>query len=202
MFLRRITRRLTYGPQADCVCGLAACLPTHLCPAAQAGSWAVSPAPGIPHLAPYQGSSWETIDIMLKLAKFKSGDKVLDLGAGDGRVLIRAMQLGAVGAVGWEINPDVFELAKAHIAAALNSEQQSRCSVYLGDASACVLDDSDIVCLYLLPAGLAEISQKLKQNSQSSLKRPRVVSTGWAIPGWTVSNSVVSSGGSTIFLHE
>ena len=54
--------------------------------------------------APFQPSSKKQLNKMIKLAKIKKGDKVADLGSGDGRVVIELAKHGAE-AHGYEINP-------------------------------------------------------------------------------------------------
>lgn len=54
--------------------------------------------------APYLPSKKRQIEAMLKLAEIKLGDKVVDFGSGDGRLLIEAAKAGA-DCLGYEINP-------------------------------------------------------------------------------------------------
>ena len=53
----------------------------------------------------------ELVDTMLALAKVTSADYVIDLGSGDGRLVITAAKRGAT-ALGIEYNPDMVELAR------------------------------------------------------------------------------------------
>jgi SAM-dependent methyltransferase len=57
-----------------------------------------------------------TVREIIKLAKVKPGDKVIDIGCGDGRFLIEAVKAGATG-IGLECNPERFKTAKANIEA-------------------------------------------------------------------------------------
>src|SRR5262245_57258987 len=54
-----------------------------------------------------------TVDKMLDLAKVGPKDFVMDLGSGDGRLVITAAKRGAR-AVGIEYNPDMVELARCN----------------------------------------------------------------------------------------
>lgn len=54
--------------------------------------------------APYAPSVKNRLDAMLDLANIQPGDKAVDLGSGDGRVVIAMAQAGAE-AHGYEINP-------------------------------------------------------------------------------------------------
>lgn len=53
---------------------------------------------------PYVAIDRQKIDTIIKLAKIKKGETVVDLGSGDGRLLIAAANAGAH-AIGYEINP-------------------------------------------------------------------------------------------------
>lgn len=53
---------------------------------------------------PYVATKRNKIETIIKLAKIKKGETVVDLGSGDGRLLIAAALSGAH-AIGYEINP-------------------------------------------------------------------------------------------------
>src|SRR5277367_3845660 len=55
-------------------------------------------------LAPYVVSPQQIVDRMLELADLKPGETVYDLGSGDGRILITAVQRFRAKAVGIEIS--------------------------------------------------------------------------------------------------
>lgn len=53
---------------------------------------------------PYVATKKDKIGTIIKLAKIKHGETVVDLGCGDGRLLFAAAKLGAF-AIGYEVNP-------------------------------------------------------------------------------------------------
>ena len=59
---------------------------------------------------------------------------VLDVGCGDGRILIRSLQRGAVKAEGWELDKTVFELAEAHVRGCLDGDLLARSKLVNHDA--------------------------------------------------------------------
>src|SRR6266849_9962772 len=67
-------------------------------------------------LAPYVASPARVVELMLDIAKVKPGETVLDLGCGDGRILIAAAGKYKAKAVGVEISPKLVAQAKARIA--------------------------------------------------------------------------------------
>src|SRR5271170_3193742 len=66
-------------------------------------------------LAPYVSSPVHVVDRMLELAKIKPGETLYDLGCGDGRILIAAVEKYQVKAVGVEISPKLVAKATASI---------------------------------------------------------------------------------------
>src|SRR6185295_18215116 len=54
----------------------------------------------------------ETVEEMLRLAEIKPGDKLYDLGSGDGRIPIRAAQKYGIHAVGIDIDPKMISIAE------------------------------------------------------------------------------------------
>lgn len=62
---------------------------------------------------PYVATDRKKIDTIIKLAKIKKGETVVDLGSGDGRLLFAAAQRGAH-AIGYEINPLLVVLTHIH----------------------------------------------------------------------------------------
>ncbi len=56
-------------------------------------------------LAPYVASPARVVDRMLEMARIKPGETLYDLGCGDGRILIAAVEKYKVKAVGVEISP-------------------------------------------------------------------------------------------------
>jgi hypothetical protein len=60
--------------------------------------------------APYLPTLSKQIDVALGLAKLNPGDTIIELGCGDGRVLLAAAKSG-LKAVGFELNPILFVIA-------------------------------------------------------------------------------------------
>lgn len=57
--------------------------------------------------APYVPTSYKRVKKMIALAQIKKGTRVVDLGSGDGRLVIEAAKMGA-NACGVEINPGLW----------------------------------------------------------------------------------------------
>lgn len=62
---------------------------------------------------PYVGTQRKKIETIMKFASIKKGETVVDLGSGDGRLLIESAKKGAK-AVGYEINPFMIAISMIH----------------------------------------------------------------------------------------
>src|SRR5271169_2293722 len=67
-------------------------------------------------LAPYYPTPETIVGQMLRLGGLKAGEKVFDLGSGDGRIVIMAAQKFHADAVGVEIDTDLCRQSLARIA--------------------------------------------------------------------------------------
>lgn len=128
--------------------------------------------------APFVASKPERIKTMIDLANIKQGMRVVDLGSGDGSILIAAARRGAY-AVGIEMNPFLIPYSRWR---ARRAGMQDRTMFIRGDIKDYPLRDVDVVFLYLLPSLLSKISTKL-----SSELKPNalVISNGFPILSWT-----------------
>ena len=105
-----------------------------------------------------------TIDAMINIAAPAANFRLLDLGCGDGRILIRALtHHSCAAAVGVEASLDIKQLADAHVTASLEPERRRQFKVVLGDAldEAISLAEFDVVTMFLLPVGLAAIGPRI-----------------------------------------
>lgn len=118
------------------------------------------------------------VDKMLRLADVQPGQKVVDLGAGDGRIVIAAARSFKAQAVGVEIDPLRCLLANTRIRLL---GLQDRAHVYYGNMFSLDLGDADVVTLYLWP----ETNERLKARLLAQMRpQARVVSYHFSMIGW------------------
>lgn len=105
--------------------------------------------------APYAPTPKKIIHQALKLAKVNRGDVVYDLGAGDGRVLIEAANMGAT-AVGWELNPFLYLLIYCRI-----QKLNTKAEIHLADFWSQDLSNATVVFAFILPQYMGRLEKKL-----------------------------------------
>jgi len=88
------------------------------------------------------------VDAMLNMANVTSADYVIDLGSGDGRLVITAAKRGAK-ALGIEYNPDMVELARR---SALEEGVGARATFKNADLFESDFSKATVLTLFLLPS--------------------------------------------------
>jgi protein-L-isoaspartate O-methyltransferase len=149
-------------------------------------------------LAPYVVSPQEIVDRMLELADLKPGEKLYDLGSGDGRILIAAVTRFKAKAVGVEISDDLAVSANDRIHR-LGLDNDAH--VIHGNFLDVDLSPADVVTLYLA----TDANEMLRPNLEKFLKNgSRVVSHEYAVPGWKpkLVDKDPERHGHTIFLYQ
>jgi len=149
-------------------------------------------------LAPYVVSPQEIVDRMLELADLKPGEKLYDLGSGDGRVLITAVVRFKAKAVGVEISDKLVDSTNARIRR-LGLDNQAQ--VIHGNFLDTDLSPADVVTLYLA----TDANEMLRPNLEKYLRNgARVVSHEYAVAGWKpkLVDKDPEHHGHTIFLYQ
>lgn len=129
-------------------------------------------------LAPYVVSPQGVVDRMLELADLRPGETLYDLGSGDGRVLITAVQRFHAKAIGVELSEKLVQSTNDRIQ---RLGLQSMARVIHGDLMDLDLSSADVVTMYLM----TDTNEKLRPNLERYLKAgSRVVSHDYPVPGW------------------
>src|SRR5580692_5093466 len=149
-------------------------------------------------LAPYVNSPARVVDRMLELASIRPGETVYDLGCGDGRILIAAVQKFKAKAIGVEISPKIVAEARSRIKKAGVGD---RAQVIQGDLLQTDLTGADVVTIYLATSFNEELRPRLEKYLKPGA---RVVSHDYAVPGWKPSKIDKTEGphGHLIYLYE
>ena len=141
----------------------------------------------------YVPTPYEAVDAMLKVAKVGKSDIVYDLGSGDGRIPIMAVQkYNAQRAVGIDINPVRIKEAEANLKAANLGDRVRFLNEDLFEAK---IGDATVVTLYLLPSLNLKLLPKLLAEVKPGT---RVVSHAFDMGSWKPQQTL-NAGGSTIY---
>ena len=103
---------------------------------------------GTEKLAPYYPTPETIVEKMLQLGGLKAGEKVFDLGSGDGRIVIMAAQKFHADAVGVELDVDLWRQSTEKIRK-LGLEKNAH--IVNGDLLKQNYSSADLVTVYLLP---------------------------------------------------
>lgn len=128
--------------------------------------------------APFVATDYEVVDAMLALAEVRPDDEVIDLGSGDGRILVAAARSHGARGLGVDIDPARIResndnAARAGVSGRVEFRRQDLFEAPLGDA--------DVLTLYLSN----EVNQRLRPRILAQM-RPgaRVVSHNFTMGDW------------------
>jgi cyclopropane fatty-acyl-phospholipid synthase-like methyltransferase len=130
--------------------------------------------------APWVPTPHKTIRKMLELARLQPGEKLFDLGCGDGRIVIDAAKDFGALATGIEIDPIRYFWARFSI---LRLKLQCSTKVIFGNFFNSDLSSADVVTLYLLQDTNIRLMKKLSDELKPGA---RIVTNTFTIPGWSI----------------
>ena len=130
---------------------------------------------------PYVPTDQRTVDAMLAMAGVGAGDFVIDLGSGDGRIVVSAAKRGARG-FGVDLNPQRIKEAnenaeRANVADKIKFYNQNLFDTKIGEAT--------VLTMYLLPS----VNLQLRPRLFAELKPgTRIVSHDFDMGDWQPDN--------------
>lgn len=133
----------------------------------------------IEKLAPYYPTPETIVAKMLELGGLKAGEKMFDLGSGDGRIVIMAAQKFHAQATGVEMDKDLCKQSTDKIRK-LGLEKNAR--IINGDILRQNYNSADLVTVYLLPNSNDKVAPLLEKQLK---KGARVVAHDFEIRQWT-----------------
>jgi predicted RNA methylase len=130
-------------------------------------------------LAPYYPTPETIVERMLELGELKAGEKMFDLGSGDGRIVIMAARKYHADATGVELDNDLVIQSSAKIRQ-LGLQQTAH--IIYGDILKQNYSSANLLTVYLLP----ESNIKVRPILEAQLKKgTRIVAHDFEIGGWT-----------------
>ena len=135
-------------------------------------------------LAPYYPTPLTIVAKMLDLGRLKAGEKMFDLGSGDGRIVIMAAEKYQADATGIEMDDDLYRQSMQKIRS-LGLEKTAR--IIHGDIFKQDYSPANLITVYLLPVS----NDKVRPLLEKQLKKgTRVVSHDFPFRDWTPEKEV------------
>ena len=152
-------------------------------------------------LAPYYPTPETIVDKMLQLGGLRAGEKVYDLGSGDGRIVIMAAKKYHADAIGVEYDKDLVRQSEDKIR---KLNLQGSAHIIRGDIFDQNYSSADLITVYLLPTS----NEKVRPMLEKQLKKgTRIVAHDFEFSGWTpVKTETIDDDGEgrshTLFLYQ
>jgi SAM-dependent methyltransferase len=126
---------------------------------------------------PYVTTPQNVVDAMLELAGVGPSDRLIDLGSGDGRIVITAAKRWGTRGLGYEIDPRLASIATR------NARREG-----VGELARFVVDDifvadlssATVITMYLLP----DVNLRLRPRLRALKPGTRLVSHDWDMGDW------------------
>src|SRR5438132_13850909 len=129
-------------------------------------------------LAPYYPTPETIVQKMLQFGGLKAGEKMFDLGSGDGRIVIMAAEKFHANAVGVELDKELYRQSTDRIQ---SQRLQKIAKIIDGDILQQDYSSADLVTVYLLPMS----NDKVRPILEKQLKKgTRIVSHDFEFKDW------------------
>jgi SAM-dependent methyltransferase len=125
--------------------------------------------------APYVPVRKKDIEDAMSLAQLKPGEWMADLGCGDGRILLGALEQGA-NVVGYEISPILAWISRYRV-----RHFKERATILQKNFFHEDLSKFDVLCAFQLIRLMAKLEKQLDIQAKPGV---RVVSIAFSMPGW------------------
>ncbi len=129
-------------------------------------------------LAPYYPTPEIIVEKMLRFGEVKPGEKVYDLGSGDGRIVIMAAKKFKANSVGVEFDDSLWKQSSDRIAK-LGLTANAR--IIHGDLLLQDYSDADLLTVYLLPMSNDKVTPILEKQLK---KGTRIVAHDFEFSAW------------------
>jgi protein-L-isoaspartate O-methyltransferase len=120
----------------------------------------------------------EVVERMLQLAGTRAGDLVVDLGSGDGRIVLAAAQKFGARGLGIELDAALVEQSRTN---AKRMQLEDRVRFVEGDVLRADLSGASVVTVYLLPALMVQLQSRFLEELAPGT---RIVSHSFTMAGW------------------
>jgi len=146
---------------------------------------AVARAEEVEWQVPFITTPEEVVERMLELAGTRADDLVVDLGSGDGRIVIMAARKFGARGLGIELDQRLVDKSRDNARAAGVAE---RVSFVQGDVLTADISKASVVTVYLLPGLIGQLQQRFTGELRPGT---RIVSHAFGMTGWQPDRSGV-----------
>lgn len=131
---------------------------------------------------PYVPTSRKRLKAIMNLAEIKPGDKVIDLGSGDGRLVIAAAKQGAE-AEGFELNLSLvwFSQIKIFLFSFKDKTLKTQVKIFHKNLLDADFNKYNVFLLYTMPWTMKEIKNRLNDLKYDKIK---LISNTFEFEGW------------------
>src|SRR5437016_5670963 len=130
-------------------------------------------------IAPYFPTPQTVVDKMLQLGGLKAGEKMYDLGSGDGRIVIMAARKYKAEAFGVELDESLYKQSVERIK---TLGLAPTAHIILGDLLQQDYSSADLLTIYLLPVAIEKVTPILEKQLK---KGARIVAHDFEFRQWT-----------------
>jgi len=145
-----------------------------ICAALAAPAWADE----LDWRPPFITTPPQVVERMLEMAGTRPDDLVIDLGSGDGRIVIAAAQKFGARALGIELDRALVQKSRAN---AIGAKVAERATFVEGDVLAADISRATVVTVYLLPALMGKLQARFIGELAPGT---RIVSHEFTMAGW------------------
>lgn len=147
--------------------------------------------------APFVPTLGRDVQRMLDLADLKPNERLIDLGAGDGRIITEAVRRQpTVTAVGYELSLGMWLVAWLRIGV---TGTRRKARMVFGDFFHADLSPYDVVFCFLTPAAMKKLEPKLRTELRPGA---RIVSAVFPLPDWTPDEKDKPTGRVSIYRYH
>jgi len=129
--------------------------------------------------APFITTPGSVVERMLELAGTQRSDVVMDLGSGDGRIVIAAARRFGARGIGIELDRGLVEESRRN---AQRAQVADRVSFVQGDVLSADLSPASVVTVYLLPGLIAKLQPRFIYELRPGT---RIVAHAFGMAGWS-----------------
>jgi tRNA1(Val) A37 N6-methylase TrmN6 len=125
--------------------------------------------------APFEGTRKKLVREMIEISKVQKGDKVVELGSGDGRIVIGFAKKGAI-VEGFEINPILVYMSRRKIK---KENLQSKARIHWKSFWKADFSKYELIVLFQFQTIMRKLERKIKREAKDNVK---IVSNTWKFP--------------------